>query len=59
MFKNQWTSLKINEKVVFFIRRMQKVCQNDRVSEFWPGPPVGELCEESLLWAVEVDLRLL
>ena len=28
------------EKVVFFIRRMQKVGQKGRGSDFWPGPPV-------------------
>ena len=59
MLKNHWTSLKKIEKVVFSIRRMQKECKNDRGTEFWPGPPVGELCKESLLWAVEMDLRLL
>ena len=30
---------------------MQKVGQKDRGTEFGPGPPVGGLRKESLLWA--------
>ena len=41
MLKKRLTSLKKFEKVVFFIRRMQKVGQKGWVSDFWPGPPVG------------------
>ena len=36
---------KQNEKPWFFIRRMQKVGQKVRRSDFWPGPPVRELME--------------
>ena len=43
MLKKQYTSLKKIENVVFFIRRMKKVGQNDRVSKFWPGPPVRSM----------------
>ena len=40
MLKKRLTSLKKIEKVVFFIRRMQKVGQKGRGTDFWPGPPV-------------------
>ena len=60
------------EKPMFFIRRMQKVCQNDLVSEFWLGALVGGSMQGILtvgpkcVWtyynsvcASEVNLRLL
>ena len=49
MLKKHLTSLKKFEKVVFFIRRMQKVGQKGRVSDFWPGPPVGGPMEAILI----------
>ena len=40
MFKNQWTSLKNIEKVVFSVRRMQKVGQNDPRTGFEGYPKI-------------------
>ena len=62
MLKKRLTSLKTIEKPLFFIRRMQKVGQKHRRTKFWPGPPVGGLWKESLLWGggtPKVHLRLL
>ena len=48
MLKNHWTSLKTFEKVVFSIRRMQKVGQNDRGSEIG-GDPLREGLKKEIL----------
>ena len=49
MLKKRLTSLKKIEKIVFFIRRMQKVGQKGWVTDFWPGPTVEGPMEAILI----------
>ena len=49
MLKKHLTSLKKIEKVVFFIRRMQKVGQKGWGSKIWQEPIVRALLRETQL----------
>ena len=47
------------ENVVFFIRRMQKVCQKGRGSEFWEVTPCGGQTIRNPYCEPEMRLELL